>query len=133
MTKPGAQAYYNAIIDTLASWGIDFIKVDDMVPYPQEIVAIAKAIEQSGHKMVYSLSPGDVHYRTHLTYYKRANMLRITGDIWDNPLSIEKSFSAWDKFQDMAGCGFWPDLDMIPFGRLDVVNQQARESKFNQN
>jgi len=133
MTKPGAQLYYNSIIDSLADWGIDFIKVDDMVPNPQEIVAIANAIEGGGHTMIYSLSPGDVHHPTHLPYYKRANMLRITRDIWDNPLSLEKGFFAWEKFQGISGPGFWPDLDMIPFGRLDVVNEQARQSQFNEN
>ncbi|MFC1762331.1 glycoside hydrolase family 27 protein [Planctomycetota bacterium] len=140
MTKPGAQAYYNALIDKLAGWGIDFIKVDDIIPNPQEIVAIAKAIEEGGHTMVYSLSPGDVHHPTHLIYYRRANMLRITRDIWDNPLSLEKVFFAWDQFQGTERPGFWPDLDMIPFGRLDVVatddipdipaDRQARQSRF---
>jgi len=141
MTKPGAQAYYNALIEKLAGWGIDFIKVDDIVPNPQEIVAVAKAIEEGGHTMVYSLSPGDVHYPTHLPYYRRANMLRITRDIWDNPLSLEKGFFAWEKFQGTERPGFWPDLDMIPFGRLDVVatddipdvpaDRRARQSRFN--
>ncbi len=142
MTKPGAQAYYNGLIDKLAGWGIDFIKVDDMVPNPQEIVAIARAIEDGGHNMVYSLSPGDVHHPTHLTYYRRANMLRITRDIWDNPLSVEKGFFAWEKFQGTERPGFWLDLDMIPFGRLDVVatenipnissEKRARQSRFSQ-
>lgn len=140
MTKPGAQAYYNALIDKLAGWGIDFIKVDDMVPNPSEIVAIARAIEEGGHKMVFSLSPGDVHHPAHLVYYRRANMLRITRDIWDNPLSIEKGFFAWEKFQGTERPGFWPDLDMIPFGRLNVVatenvpgistERRARQSEF---
>jgi len=140
MTKPGAQAYYNALIDKLAGWGIDFIKVDDMVPNPQEIVAVAKAIEEGGHTMIYSLSPGDVHHPTHLTYYRRANMLRITRDIWDNPLSLEKGFFAWEKFQGTERPGFWPDLDMIPFGCLDVIfpdskdpDRRARQSRFNEN
>ena len=132
MTKPGAQIYYNTMIDTLASYGIDFIKVDDIVPNPQEIVAVADAIEKGGHTITYSLSPGDVHHPAHLHFYKRANMLRITRDIWDNPLSIEKGFIAWEKFQGVSASGFWPDLDMIPFGRLDVINEQARQSKFNQ-
>ena len=121
MSKPGAQEYYNALIDKLAGWGIDFIKVDDMVPNPEEIAAVATAIEEGGHTMVYSLSPGDVHHPAHLNYYRRANMLRITRDIWDNPLSVEKGFFAWEAFQGMERPGFWPDLDMIPFGRLDVV------------
>jgi hypothetical protein len=141
-TKPGAQAYYNALIDKLAGWGIDFVKVDDIVPNPQEIVAVARAIEEGGHTMIYSLSPGDVHHPTHLPYYKRANMLRITRDIWDNPMSLEKGFFAWEEFQGTEGPGFWPDLDMIPFGRLDVVateaipdvppDRRARQSQFNQ-
>ena len=142
MTKPGAQAYYNALIDKLAGWGIDFIKVDDIIPNPQEIVAVAKAIEDGGHNIIYSLSPGDVHHPTHLTYYRRANMLRITRDIWDNPLSIQKGFLAWEKFQGTDRPGFWPDLDMIPFGRLDVVatddipdvpaDRRSRQSRFSQ-
>lgn len=45
-------------------------------------------------------------------------MLRITSDIWDNQLSIDKGFTAWEKFSGLEGNDFWPDLDMIPFGRL---------------
>lgn len=130
MTKPGAREYYNLLINTMSEWGIDFIKVDDIVPNPQEIVAIADAIENGEHTMIYSLSPGDVHHMAHLPYYKRANMLRITRDIWDNPLSIEKGFFAWEQFQGISAPGFWPDLDMIPFGRLDVINERARQSMF---
>ena len=59
MTKPGAQEYYNVVIDSLAALGIDFIKVDDVVPNPLEIIAIANAIENGNHKMIFSLSPGD--------------------------------------------------------------------------
>ena len=142
MTKPGAQAYYNALVNKLAGWGVDFIKVDDMVPNPQEIVAVARAIEEGGHKMIYSLSPGDVHYPGHLAYYRRANMLRITRDIWDDALSIEKGFLAWEQFRGTERPGFWPDLDMIPFGRLNVVatedipnvpsERRARQSRFSQ-
>lgn len=133
MTKAGAQEYYNSIIDTLASWGIDFIKVDDVVPNPLEIIAIANAIEKGNHKMDYSLSPGDVYHQAHLHYYKRANMLPITRDIWDNPLSLEKGFFAWEIFRGISDPRFWPDLDMIPFGRLDVINEDARQSEFNEN
>jgi alpha-galactosidase len=121
MSKPGAQEYYNALINKLAGWGVDFIKLDDVVPNPREIVAVARAIEQGGHRITYSLSPGDVYQAADLPHFQRANMLRITGDVWDNSASIEKGFVAWEKFQGTAKPGFWPDLDMIPFGRLTVV------------
>jgi hypothetical protein len=91
--------------------------------------------------MIYSLSPGDVHHPTFLPHYQRANMLRITGDVWDKPESVEKGFAAWEKFQGTERPGFWPDLDMIPFGRLTVVgtddipnvpeDRRARQSRFN--
>ena len=141
MTKPGAQEYYNALINKLAGWGVDFLKLDDVVPNPREIVAVARAIEKGGHKMIYSLSPGDVHHPIFLPHYQRANLLRITGDVWDKPESVEKGFAAWEKFQGTERPGFWPDLDMIPFGRLTVVgtddipdvpaDRRARQSQFN--
>ena len=28
--KPGAQAYYDSIFQLYASWGVDFVKVDDI-------------------------------------------------------------------------------------------------------
>ena len=30
MTKPGAQAYYDSIFALVASWGVDFVKIDDL-------------------------------------------------------------------------------------------------------
>lgn len=121
MTKSGAQEWYNSIFEKFASWGVDFVKVDDMTPYPLEIVAIAKAIRNCGRPMAYSLSPGDVNDRLHLPYYQKANMVRITRDIWDLKPDIDQAFDAWDKYQGYANKNFWPDLDMIPFGRLNVV------------
>lgn len=138
MSKPGAQEFYNSVIDKLASWGIDFIKVDDMVPYPKEITAVEEAIKQGGHKMLYSLSPGDVYAKSDLPYYRKAHMFRTTSDIWDNQLSIDRGFKSWEDMYGMASHFFWPDLDMIPFGRLrvnspdnvDAVKEKSRQSLF---
>ncbi|GAA3263777.1 hypothetical protein GCM10020258_29520 [Sphingomonas yabuuchiae] len=30
MTRPGAQAYYDSVFALYASWGVDFVKMDDM-------------------------------------------------------------------------------------------------------
>ena len=36
MSKPGGQAYYDSIAALYASWGVDFVKADDMArPYAQ--------------------------------------------------------------------------------------------------
>ena len=60
MTKPGAQAYYDSIFALVASWGVDFVKIDDLSrPYHlQEIEAIRTAIDKAGRAIVFSTSPG---------------------------------------------------------------------------
>lgn len=116
MSKPGAQEYYNSIIDKLASWGVDFIKYDDITGQPKEINAVVKAIEQNGRPIVLSLSPGEDTRLENLPYYQKSNILRITSDIWDNQLSLDRSFKAMKEFQGRGFPGFWPDLDMIALG-----------------
>jgi alpha-galactosidase len=129
MDKPGAQQFYNSLINQLAGWGIDFIKADDIVPFPKEIAGVANAIEQCGRPMVFSLSPGGAVDMQHLSYYRRANMLRTTGDVWDRREDLDKGFAAWKKFQGTARPGFWPDLDMIPFGQLLLMSPKREGTK----
>ena len=84
--KAGAQEYYNSLFSLYASWGVDFVKVDDIsAPYHgDEIAMIRKAIDRCGRPIVLSLSPGPTplekaeHVRSH------ANMWRIIDDFWDN-------------------------------------------------
>jgi hypothetical protein len=61
LSKPGAQAYYDSVFSLLASWEVDFVKVDDLSrPYHlAEIEAIRKAIDKTGRKMLLSTSPGE--------------------------------------------------------------------------
>lgn len=119
--KPGALEYYNSVYQKLADWGVDFVKVDDLVHYPKEIVAIGNAIKNTGREMVYSVSPGTTTNLKDLPYYKKANIVRTTGDIWDDQKGIDESFAAMRKWQGIGYPGFWPDLDMIPFGQLLVM------------
>jgi hypothetical protein len=122
MYKPGAQAYYDDWIALLASYDVDFIKADDMVPHPREIKAVIDAIAKTGRPIVLSLSPGDVWKDEHLDAYRLAGMVRITRDIHDRPGDIDAGFDNWLRFsqliEDPASPGVWPDLDMIPFGRI---------------
>jgi len=122
MSKPGAQEFYNSLINQMAEWGVDFIKYDDLVPFPEEIKGIAKAIEQCGRPMVYSLSPGDKVDPNHIEAFKTAHMLRVTADIWDEQKGIDQCFEAWRKWQGKEEPGFWIDMDMIPFGQLQLMN-----------
>lgn len=127
MRKPGAQEFYNSVVELLAGWGADFIKYDDIVPHPDEIEAVANAIEHCGRDIVLSLSPGDIIDPAHIKSYRRANMLRITGDVWDKRESLEKGFVRWEQMAQYGGEGFWIDLDMIPFG---YFTNKKRMDKF---
>lgn len=122
MSKPGAQEFYNSLIDQLASWGVDFIKYDDIVPYPKEVEAVARAIARCGRKIVLSLSPGDKVYPEALKSYQKADMLRVTHDIWDNRRGIQSCFAAWKKWSGTPTGGLWMDMDMIPFGQLQLMS-----------
>lgn len=127
MSKPGAQEFYNSLMNQMAEWGVDFIKYDDIVPYPEEVEAVAKAIAQCGRPMVLSLSPGDKVHNDAVDFYKKANMLRVTPDIWDDQHGIKLCFDAWRKWQGNEQPGFWIDMDMIPFGKLQLMAPKPDE------
>lgn len=56
-----AKAYYDSIFRLYASWGVDFVKCDDIArEYPhcrREIELISDAVKNCGRDMVLSLSP----------------------------------------------------------------------------
>ena len=122
MSKPGAQQYLNSLLQLYASWGVDFIKVDDISrPYhAAEIEGYWKAIQNCGRKIILSLSPGatPVTEASHVTQY--ANMWRLADDFWDNWNALKTMFPLAAEWAPYAGPGHWPNLDMIPIGKLSV-------------
>jgi hypothetical protein len=136
MSKPGAQEYYNSLFEMYAEWGVDYVKVDD-ISWPfrkEEITAYRKAIDNSGRKMVLSLSPGGntpIEEAAHLK--ENANLWRVSKDFWDEWDALKKQFEILHKWQAHIGEGHWPDADMIPFGRLNRRGPNdglERESNF---
>ncbi len=130
MRRPGAQAYYDSVIAQLAGWGVDFIKYDDIIPSPPEVDAVVNAIEKCGRDIVLSLSPGNGHNADGWPAYFRANMIRTSGDIWDNREDFRWVFERWQTFMpllDRLPEGCWLDMDMIPFGELQVWNPATGE------
>lgn len=134
--KPGGQEYYNSIFELYATWGVDYVKVDDIAyPYREkEIEGIRKAIDKCGRKMVLSLSPGDGTPSDRVQHLKKnANLWRISADFWDNWESLKHQFDLAHTWENAIGNGNWPDLDMIPFGLLNrrgPSNGMQRESRF---
>jgi len=126
MSKPGAQAYYDSLFSMYASWGVDFVKVDDISrPYEEvhkaEIEAIRRAIDKTGRPMVLSLSPGDTPIERGDHVSQHANMWRISDDFWDHWEPLRGMFGRLDKWTPYRRPGAWPDADMLPFGIVEYT------------
>ena len=124
MSKPGAQEYYDSLFDLYASWGVDFVKVDDIArPYDEnqkaEIEAIRKAIDKCGRPIVLSLSPGDTPIGRGEHVMNHANMWRISDDFWDRWKPLYEMFGRLEKWTPYRANGAWPDADMLPFGIIE--------------
>ncbi len=124
MSKPGAQAYYDSVIALIASWGVDYLKVDDLSrPYLRnqpEIEAVRKAIDRTGRPIVLSLSPGETDIRAAEHVVAHANLWRISDDFWDRWSLLESQFGRLHAWTPWRRPGAWPDADMIPFGVIEM-------------
>lgn len=120
---PGAQAYYDSVVALYASWGVDFIKADDMLwPYQAaDIEAFSLAIERSGRPIELSLSPGRDLSLTRLDHLREhATMWRICDDLWDVWEDVEANFARFARWAPVASEHGWPDGDMLPLGHVGI-------------
>ncbi len=117
---PAGQAYFNSIIRLYASWGVRFIKVDDLsYPYHKaEIHALRRALNQYGPKIVFSTSPGPTPISEAEDISHHANMWRIRNDCWDSWRIIDNMIDLVAEWKGHGGPGHWPDCDMLPLGRI---------------
>ncbi|MCU0456588.1 MAG: glycoside hydrolase family 27 protein [Bacteroidales bacterium] len=133
-SKQGAQDYYNSIMDLYASWGVDFLKIDDLSsPYHAgEIEMIRKAIDRTGRKILLSTSPGPtpVEKISHISNY--ANMWRTVNDFWDNWRDLKEQFEVCARWADAGVKYGYPDADMLPLGKIGIRAErgQPRMSRF---
>ena len=134
MSKPGAQAYYDSVFALLASWDLDYVKVDDLSsPYHQaEIEAIRKAIDRSGRAIVFSTSPGGTPLNQGQHIQTNANLWRISGDFWDSWPALYRQFALLHDWSPFRGPGHWPDADMIPFGNIRAWQDTDNRTHFTQ-
>ncbi len=128
-TKPGAQAYYDSIAELYASWGVDFIKADDMGSHlyqPAEIRALELAVRKTGRPIVLSISPGPAPISEAEFFEKYTQMWRISDDFWDDWKLLKKQFDYTRDWAEYVGRNnTWPDADMLPLGRLRVTAKEG--------
>lgn len=137
------QAYYDSLLELYASWGVDFIKCDDICntnnlsptrenayAARHEIEMLHHAIEHCDRSIVLSLSPGPALIEQAWHYETYANMWRITDDFWDQWEPLKDMFHRCELWQNHVSKGCYPDCDMLPFGYIGNGFQKERQTNF---
>jgi hypothetical protein len=122
-----AQAYLKSIFALYASWGVDFIKVDDLMdenvtPYTTfktHVTAYHNAIDSCGRAMVFSTSPGATPIGDSAFFEANANQWRMANDLWDNWANVDTMLSLFVEWYRCSAPGHFPDADMIPIGYIE--------------
>jgi hypothetical protein len=142
-SAPGAQAYVNSVVDELASWGVDYIKLDGITnSNGPDIEAWQAAIQQSGRPMVLNATQGSYTIKLAPTLEEYANQWEFDPDIelngpdegsadacnappYTGCLSVFPltSYADWNdrfasvaKWQPYGGPGGFNDYDSIEVG-----------------
>jgi hypothetical protein len=133
--KPGAREYVQSYADLLASWGVDYIKMDFVGPGGGNVKADTRedikqwheAIQKTGRPIWLELSNSlsIVNIQTWKAY---SNGWRIENDVEnygkDGRLTrwskVEVRFADAPKWASFAGPGGWNDLDSVEIGNGDA-------------
>ncbi len=132
--KGGARAYYDSIFALYASWGVDFVKCDDIcreLPHEEgELVLLSDSMRRCGREMLLSLSPGPALLEKAELYKQVSHMWRITDDFWDEWKLLYEMFERCEKWSIHSGAGHWPDADMLPIGPIRQDYGSAERTQF---
>ncbi len=132
--KEGAREYYDSLFALYASWGVDFIKCDDIArELPQEeseLILLSESLRSCGREMLLSLSPGPALLEKAELYKQTSTMWRITDDFWDTWDALYHMFERAEKWCTHSGAGHWPDADMLPVGPIRQDYDPANRTNF---
>lgn len=131
-SKPGAQAFINGWADQMASWGVDYVKLDGVGSFDiPDVQAWSTALNQTGRPMALELS-NSLSISDATTWESLANGWRTTGDIEcygcesngsSYPLTdyanVESRFDPAADWQPYGQPGGWNDYDSIEVGNGD--------------
>lgn len=127
---PAAQAWLDGQVAQLARWGVDYVKVDDMLAplHVDAVRAWSLAIERAGRPMVLSLSPGTgVSTHDHALLAEHGNLWRVCDDLWDRWEDVHASFARLARWASLQAPGAWADADMLPLGRIGIRAERGED------
>jgi hypothetical protein len=138
--SPAAQAYLNSILTMYAAWGIDYIKIDDLVnsnvsprtTFKTYIQGYRAAIDSTHRPIVFSTSPGATPIGDSVFFMTYVNQWRMADDLWDNWSTLNTMLDLFANWYHCAYSPHFPDADMIPIGYLSErgPNGGVRYSNF---
>jgi alpha-galactosidase len=121
-TKPGAQEFINSWANLLASYGVDYIKLDGVGSFDiPDVQAWSQALKATGREIHFELS-NSLALADATTWAKLANGWRIDGDVecycstltnWDH---VSKRFADDAPWQPYSAPGARNDLDSLEVG-----------------
>ena len=144
--KPGAAAYVQSQADLLASWGVDYIKMDFVGPGGGKVAADNRAdiehwhaaLARTGRAIHLELS-NSLSLANAAIWAKYSNGWRIEGDVecyshcpgltnWS--VRVSKRFTDAPQWIAFAGPGHWNDLDSVEVGNgaADGLTPDERQS-----
>ncbi|HEX3750878.1 MAG TPA: NEW3 domain-containing protein [Streptosporangiaceae bacterium] len=128
-SKPGAQQFIDSWADELASWGVDYVKLDGVGSFDiPDVQAWSNGLRQTGRPIHLELS-NSLNIADASTWQQYSNGWRTGGDIedyggepsgssypltdWDNVASRFDQVAAWQPY---GGPGAFNDYDSIEVG-----------------
>ena len=142
--KPGAAAYVQSQADILASWGVDYIKMDFVGPGGGVIAADNRVDIEHWHQAILRTSrpmhlelSNSLSFADASTWERYSNGWRITGDIecyshctglTNFTVRVALRFADVPKWVPFAGPGHWNDLDSIEVGN-GAANGLTRDER----
>jgi alpha-galactosidase len=145
-TCAGYTAGYNnekRDVDTFASWGVDFVKVDwCAVPYndfpgmtKQEVAKTlytrwSKAFNEASRPMLFSMCVWEEAVKSWEFAPQLAQMWRTSADYGDSWDQIMRNGDQAARLHDLAGPGGWndPDILMVGHGQLNNIEYRTQFS-----
>lgn len=136
-----AQAYLNSWANELASWGVDYVKLDGVGDGDiGDVQHWSQALNQTGRTIHFELS-NSLDVNNGSVWRQYANGWRIEGDVecycsstsypltdWNNVAARFTDVAGWTKY---AGTGGWNDLDSVEVGNgnNDGLTQDERQTQ----
>lgn len=120
--QEGAREYYDSLFSLYASWGVDYIKCDDIArefPHAKsELLLLSDSLRRCSREMVLSLSPGPAPLEQAELLKQVSNLWRITDDFWDQWPQLYDMFERTEHWCIHNSAGHWADADMLPIGPI---------------